>query len=76
MISVRPYTHTDHYWQVYFDTNEAITRVAKEADWPPADAGRQHAQRRQSVDRRIGRPALIETLNALKSAYDFPATLR
>jgi small conductance mechanosensitive channel len=21
---VRPYTHTDHYWQVYFDTNKAI----------------------------------------------------
>jgi small conductance mechanosensitive channel len=34
VISVRPYTHTDHYWQVYFDTNEAIARVAKEAGWP------------------------------------------
>jgi small conductance mechanosensitive channel len=34
VISVRPYTHTDHYWQVYFDTNEAITRVAKDAGWP------------------------------------------
>jgi small conductance mechanosensitive channel len=34
VISVRPYTHTDHYWQVYFDTNEAIVRVAKEAGWP------------------------------------------
>jgi small conductance mechanosensitive channel len=34
VISVRPYTHTDHYWQVYFDTNEAITRVAVEAGWP------------------------------------------
>ena len=33
-ISVRPYTHNDHYWQVYFDTNEAIVRVAKEAGWP------------------------------------------
>jgi small conductance mechanosensitive channel len=31
---VRPYTHTDHYWQVYFDTNEAIVRVCKEAGWP------------------------------------------
>ena len=27
VIAVRPYTHTDHYWQVYFDTNEAIVRV-------------------------------------------------
>jgi small conductance mechanosensitive channel len=34
VISVRPYTHTDHYWQVYFDTNAAIVRVAKEAGWP------------------------------------------
>lgn len=33
-IAVRPYTHTDHYWQVYFDTNEAIVRVCKEAGWP------------------------------------------
>ncbi len=34
IIAVRPYCHTDHYWQVYFDTNEAIVRVCKEADWP------------------------------------------
>ena len=34
VIAVRPYTNTDHYWQVYFDTNEAIVRVAREAGWP------------------------------------------
>lgn len=34
VIAVRPYTHNDHYWQVYFDTNEAIVRVAQEAGWP------------------------------------------
>jgi small conductance mechanosensitive channel len=34
VIAVRPYTHTDHFWQVYFDTNEAILRTAKEAGWP------------------------------------------
>ena len=34
VISVRPYTSTANYWQVYFDTNEAIVRVAKEAGWP------------------------------------------
>ena len=34
VIAVRPYCHTDHYWQVYFDTNEAIMRVCKEAGWP------------------------------------------
>ena len=37
-ISVRPYTHTDSYWQVYFDTNEAIVRVCKEAGWPAPSA--------------------------------------
>jgi len=34
VIAVRPYTHTDHYWQVYFDTNEAIVRTCQEAGWP------------------------------------------
>ena len=27
VISVRPFCHTDDYWQVYFDTNEAIVRL-------------------------------------------------
>jgi len=34
VIAVRPYCHTDHYWQVYFDTNAAILRTAQEAGWP------------------------------------------
>jgi len=34
VIAVRPFCHTDHYWQVYFDTNAAILRVAKESGWP------------------------------------------
>ena len=34
VIAVRPYAHNDHYWQVFFDTNEAIVRVCKEAGWP------------------------------------------
>jgi small conductance mechanosensitive channel len=41
VVAVRPFTHNDHYWQVYFDTNEAILRVAREAGWPaptPAQA--------------------------------------
>jgi len=33
VVAVRPYTHTDHYWQVYFDTNAMILRVCKEAGW-------------------------------------------
>ena len=43
VISVRPYTHTDHYWQVYFDTNAAIIRTCSEAGWPapmPAQVNR------------------------------------
>jgi small conductance mechanosensitive channel len=43
-IAVRPYTHTDHYWQVYFDTNEAIVRVCKEAGWPAPAALHQFKQ--------------------------------
>ncbi len=34
VIAVRSYCHTDHYWQVYFDTNTAIARVCEEAGWP------------------------------------------
>ena len=34
VIAVRPYCHNDHYWQVYFDTNEAIVRTCAEAGWP------------------------------------------
>lgn len=34
VIAVRPYTNTAHYWQVYFDTNEAIVQVCKDAGWP------------------------------------------
>jgi len=33
LLCVRPYCHTDHYWQVYFDTNEMMVRVGKEAGW-------------------------------------------
>lgn len=34
VLAVRPYCHTDHYWQVYFDTNEAIRDVFGEAGFP------------------------------------------
>lgn len=34
VIAVRPYCHNDHYWQVYFETNEAIVRTCREAGWP------------------------------------------
>jgi small conductance mechanosensitive channel len=34
VLAIRPYAHNDHYWQVFFDTNEMMVRVAQEAGWP------------------------------------------
>jgi small conductance mechanosensitive channel len=34
VLCVRPFTHTDHYWQVYFDTNAAILAVGAELGLP------------------------------------------
>jgi small conductance mechanosensitive channel len=31
---VRPYTHTDHYWQVYFDTNRVIADTLSAHGFP------------------------------------------
>jgi small conductance mechanosensitive channel len=33
-LAVRPYTHTSHYWQVYFDTNRMIVEVLGGAGFP------------------------------------------
>ena len=33
-IAVRPYTHTDHYWQVYFDTNKVLKDALGDAGFP------------------------------------------
>jgi small conductance mechanosensitive channel len=33
-LCVRPYTHTDHYWQVYFDTHKAILQTFAAAGYP------------------------------------------
>jgi len=33
-LAVRPYTHTDHYWQVYFDTNRMIAEVLGSNGFP------------------------------------------
>ncbi|KEO98653.1 mechanosensitive ion channel protein MscS [Erythrobacter litoralis] len=35
VLAVRPYCHTDHYWQVYFDTNKLIARTFGEAGYEP-----------------------------------------
>ena len=33
-LAVRLYTHTDHYWQVYFDTNRTIAQVLSTNGFP------------------------------------------
>ncbi|HSO33195.1 MAG TPA: mechanosensitive ion channel family protein [Labilithrix sp.] len=37
VLAVRPYTHTDHYWQVYFETNKAIVEVNGDAGYLPPE---------------------------------------
>jgi small conductance mechanosensitive channel len=34
VLAVRPYTHTDHYWQVWFDTNRSISDTFGAAGYP------------------------------------------
>ena len=34
VLAVRPYCHTDHYWQVYFDTNKMIKEALGEGGFP------------------------------------------
>lgn len=34
MLAVRPYAHSDHYWQVYFDTHRRIVEVFGAAGYP------------------------------------------
>ena len=38
VLAVRPYVHTDHYWQVYFDTNRAIRDTFGAAGYPVPEA--------------------------------------
>jgi small conductance mechanosensitive channel len=34
VLAVRPFTHNDNYWQVYFDTNKAISDTFGQAGYP------------------------------------------
>jgi small conductance mechanosensitive channel len=34
VLAVRPFCHTDHYWQVYFDTNKLIAATFGSAGYP------------------------------------------
>ena len=44
VLAVRPYTHTNHYWQVYFDTNRAIVDTFGAAGYPVPE---EHVHMRQ-----------------------------
>ena len=47
VLAVRPYAHNDHYWQVYFDTNRAISETFGEAGYPiPTE----HVQNTRAAD--------------------------
>lgn len=46
VLAVRPYCHTDHYWQVYFDTNRAIREAFGAASFPVPE---QHVVLRNGV---------------------------
>ena len=37
LLCVRPYTHTGHYWQVYFDTHKAVVATFGAAGYPLPD---------------------------------------
>lgn len=42
VLAVRPYCHTDHYWQVYFDTNKLIATTFGSAGYPAPFVVQQH----------------------------------
>lgn len=46
VLAVRPYTHTDHYWQVYFDTNRVISETFGAAGYPVPES---HVSMRQKA---------------------------
>jgi small conductance mechanosensitive channel len=42
LLAVRPYCHTDHYWQVYFDTNKLIAATFGTAGYPAPYVVQEH----------------------------------
>ena len=49
LLAVRPYTHNNHYWQVYFDTHRAVVKVFGAAGFPTPETPIAH--------RTVGQPA-------------------
>ena len=54
VLAVRPYTHTDHYWQVYFDTNRAISDAFGAAGYPVPET---HVRMQQSMPYEVAHEA-------------------
>ena len=44
LLAVRPYCHTDHYWQVYFDTNNLIAATFGTAGYPAPYVVQEHRE--------------------------------
>ncbi len=42
VLAVRPFCHTDVYWDVYFAANQVIARVGGEAGWPVPNVHQTH----------------------------------
>jgi small conductance mechanosensitive channel len=42
LLAVRPYCHTDHYWQVFFDTNRLIAETFGAARYPAPYVVQEH----------------------------------
>lgn len=59
-IAIRPYTHNDHYWQVWFDTSEATARVCVEANWPAPAATYKVQQAVESVPPALARAQALQ----------------
>jgi small conductance mechanosensitive channel len=49
LLAVRPFTHTDHFWQVWFDTNRTIVDVFTEAGYPVPQTPIAHYEVRASA---------------------------
>jgi small conductance mechanosensitive channel len=54
VLAVRPYCNTDHYWQVYFDTNRVIRDTFSAAGYPVPEA---HSVTRTAAESALPRPA-------------------
>ena len=54
VLAVRPYCHTAHYWQVYFDTNRVIREAFSAAGYPVPEA---HQVMRTTAEKVMARAA-------------------